>query len=146
MDTTYKICILGKDNRPKQIFVFTNNTEDADNNIFNDVERDFIQTNSIPIKYSSQQIHKDDSISTIKNKFLKEIDFAVSYQEVYLFSNIENPYKNMQTVFDNLSGNGDFIDKSTYEQFLINFGVSDNVIETVNETKSRFFFRRYSSN
>jgi len=139
MDTTYKICILGKDNRPKQIFVFTNNTEDADNNIFNDVERDFIQTNSIPIKYSSQQIHKDDSISTIKNKFLKEIDFAVSYQEVYLFSNIENPYKNMQTVFDNLSGNGDFIDKSTYEQFLINFGVSDNVIETVNETKSRFF-------
>jgi len=142
MDTTYKICILGKDNTPKQIIVFAKNMEDVDadiNVVFNDKEREFIQSNSIPIKYSPLQIHKDDSISTIKNKLLKEIDFIVSYQEVYLFSNIENPYKNMQIVFDNLSGKGDFIDRATYEQFLINFGISDNILEGLNENKSRFF-------
>jgi hypothetical protein len=139
MDTPYKFCILGKDNTPKQMIVFSNNTENADSSIFNDKEREFIETNSIPIQFSNQQIHKDDSISTIKNKFLKEIDFAVSYQEIYLFSNIENPYKNLQMVFDNISGKGDFIDRSTYEQFLINFGISDIIIETLDDHKSRFF-------
>ena len=139
MDTSYKICILGKDNMPKQMIVFSNNTENADASIFNDKEREFIESNSIPIQFSKQQIHKDDSISTIKNKFLKEIDFAVSYQEIYLFSNIENPYKNLQVVFDNISGKGDFIDRPTYEQFLINFGISDTVIEKVDEQKTRFF-------
>jgi hypothetical protein len=105
MDTPYKFCILGKDNTPKQMIVFSNNTENADSSIFNDKEREFIETNSIPIQFSNQQIHKDDSISIIKNKILKSIDFAVSYHELYLFSNIRKVHKNLQNILNLRSTN-----------------------------------------
>ena len=89
MEPSYKICILGKNNNIKEIIVFSREpTEDQMESPFNESEQTFIEYNSISVRYSSQKIHKDDSITAIKNKCLKELEFSVSYDELYLFSNI----------------------------------------------------------
>ena len=59
--TIFKVCLLGTNNEIKSTFVFSDAT--------------------------NQQIHMDDSISTVKNKVLREIGLdAVSYKELYLFA------------------------------------------------------------
>ena len=40
------------------------------------------------VKYSSQRIHPDDTVETIKRKILVELSF-VSYEELYLFSSVQ---------------------------------------------------------
>ena len=57
----FKVCLLGTNNEIKSTFVFSDAT--------------------------NQQIHMDDSISTVKNKILREIGLdTVSYKELYLFA------------------------------------------------------------
>ena len=59
--TIFKVCLLGTNNEIKSTFVFSDAT--------------------------NQQIHMDDSISTVKNKVLREIGLdAISYKELYLFA------------------------------------------------------------
>ena len=60
MDTVYKICLLGKNNEVKQIIVFSKEVnEEASDSLFNSKEQDFIEKNSIPIKFSKFVFHKD---------------------------------------------------------------------------------------
>jgi len=139
MNTVYKVCLLGKENEVKQIIVFSKEAnEEASENLFNEKEQTFIEENDIPVRFSKSVFHKDDSIATIKNKILKEIDFVVSYYELYLFSNIENPYKNLQSIFENISGKDGFIDRNKFEQLIINLGISSNVLNKVDISKTRF--------
>lgn len=139
MDTVYKVCLLGKNNLVKQIIVFSKEVnEDASDSLFNSREQDFIEKNGISIRFSKFVFHKDDSIATIKNKILKEIDFAVSYHELYLFSNIENPYKNLQVVFESVSGKSDFINRSQFEQLVVNLGISSKVLDKIDISKTQF--------
>ena len=57
----FKVCLLGTNNEIKNTLVFSDAT--------------------------NQQIHMDDSISTVKNKILREIGLdTVSYKELYLFA------------------------------------------------------------
>ena len=84
--------------------------------------------NSKPVAISRAKalginVNPSSHTKTIKNKILKELDFVVSYHELYLFSNIENPYKNIQSIFDNVSGSNDFIERNKFEQLLINLGI-----------------------
>jgi hypothetical protein len=139
MDTVYKVCLLGKNNEVKQIIVFSKEVnEEASDSLFNSKEQDFIEKNNIPIKFSKFVFHKDDSITTIKNKILKEIDFAVSYYELYLFSNIENPYKNLQVVFESVSGKSEFITRSQFEQLVVNLGIPSKVLDKIDISKTQF--------
>jgi hypothetical protein len=139
MDTVYKVCLLGKKNEVKQIIVFSKEVnEEASDSLFNSKEQDFIEKNNIPVRFSKFVFHKDDSIATIKNKILKEIDFAVSYHELYLFSNIENPYKNLQVVFENISGKSDFITRSQFEQLVVNLGMPSKVLDKIDISKTQF--------
>ena len=141
MDTVYKVCLLGKNNQVKEIIVFSKEVnEEASDTLFNSKEQDFIEKNNIPIKFSKIVFHKDDSIATIKNKILKEIDFIVSYHELYLFSNIENPYKNLQVVFERVSGKDDFITRNQFEQLVINLGIPSKVLNKIDISKSQFLF------
>jgi len=139
MDTVYKVCLLGKKNEVKRIIVFSKESnEEASDRLFNSKEQDFIEKHNIPIQFSKFVFHKDDSIATIKNKILKEIDFVVSYHELYLFSNIENPYKNLQVVFERVSGKDDFITRSQFEQFIINIGIPSQVLDKIDISKTQF--------
>jgi len=139
MDTIYKFCLLGKYNKVNQIIIFANNrNEEIGETIFNSKEQTFIEENNIPVKFSKQQIHRDDSIAIIKNKILKEIDFSVSYHELYLFSNIENPNKNLQTIFDMTSGKEGYINESNFKQLIMNLGISGNSVESIVPKKQYF--------
>jgi hypothetical protein len=139
MEPSYKICILGKNNNIKEMIVFSREpTEDQMESPFNESEQTFIEKNSISVRYSSQKIHKDDSISAIKNKFLKELEFSVSYHELYLFSNIHKVHKNLQNIFENIAGKSDSIGSQEFRQLLVNLGISDKLPETFSEDKSKY--------
>ena len=128
---SYKICLLGKDNNVKEIIVFSGeNTENTSEIVFSEKELEFIETNQIPVKTIKQRIHTDDSISTIKNKIVKELDFSVSYYELYLFSHIHAPPKNIETVFASLSGKNEYITENILKQLFINLDISDESVLT----------------
>jgi len=140
METSYKMCLLGKNNLIKEIIVFSREpAEDQTNSPFSDIEQSFIEKESIPVRYSLQHIHKDDSISTIKNKFLKEIGFANSYHELYLFSNIIKPHTRLPLIFESISGKSDFIGSQEFRQLLVNLGISEKITEPFPDTKTKFF-------
>ena len=44
-----------------------------------------IETNNSNIINTSQKIHLDDTIQTIKNKILVALNFSIAYEELYLF-------------------------------------------------------------
>ena len=53
------------------------------------------------IKYSSQRIHPDDTVETIKRKILVELP-SVSYEELYLFASVQ-PFLTMERVIQLLT-------------------------------------------
>jgi hypothetical protein len=61
------------------------NEEKLIKEIFTDKEYDYIKEYNTKIIYSEQNIHPDDSISTIKFKILNELKRQVSLEELYLF-------------------------------------------------------------
>ena len=141
MDTVYKACLLGKNNAVKEIIVFSKKeNENASEHIFNSKEETFIEENKIPVRFSNFVFHKDDSIATIKNKILNELNFTASYHELYLFSNIENPHKNLQVIFENVSGKHDFIDRNNFKQLMMNLGMSMDVLHNLDVSKSQYFY------
>lgn len=104
MESILKLCILGKGGKVKEIIVFSREqSEEQTNSPFNEKEAAFIESHEIPVKFSTQAIYKDDSIFTIKHKFLKELIDPISYHEIYLFSHI--PKFHLQTIIENLLGN-----------------------------------------
>jgi hypothetical protein len=64
----------------------TKNKAELFKKIFTDKEIQQINSNNINIVFSEQQIHYDDTISSIKIKILNEIKKNVSIEEIYLFS------------------------------------------------------------
>jgi hypothetical protein len=134
----YKICILGKNNVVKKLIIFTDEEHADYGRLFHEKEMEFINENAINITFSKQQIHKDDSISAVKNKLLKEFEYSVSYYELYLFSNIQKKY-NLQQIFENVSEKKDYIDKSQFKQLLVNLGITDSVLTNIDKNKTKFF-------
>ena len=146
METSYKICVLGKNSDIKEIIVFAgSSTEDQAINPFSENEQVMIETNAIPVRYSAQRIYKDDSISTIKNKLLKDIEFAVSYHELYLFSNISKKYANLSVFFENIAGKSEFVGSQEFQQLLVNMGISDKIKDTFPDSKTKFFLEDFMS-
>ncbi len=143
MDTIYKVCVLGKGNEVREIIVFSNRNPEEEDNVFNAKEQSFIEEKKIPIRFSKMVFHKDDSIATIKNKILKELGFAISYHELYLFSNIKNPHKNIKAIFESVSGKDEFIDRNKFKQLIMNLGIPTDVLETLNISKKQFFLEDF---
>ena len=71
--SVYKCCLLDTQGNIIQTIVFTGENKDTDvnNNYFSEDERILHETGEIKIINSTQLIHLDDSISTIKKKILK---------------------------------------------------------------------------
>jgi len=119
----------------KEILVFSKEYSEINDILFSERERDFIEKNNISIRFSNQQIHKDDSIRILKNKLLKELDYKVSYPELYLFSAIQKNY-NIEDIFQRVSKKQDYINKNIFQQLLKNLGLP---FENLDE-KTRFFY------
>ena len=93
---TYTFCVLDSHGAPKQFIVCGGtNPQMADDEIklqlFSDDQQRLMLDTIQPLPtfhQSSQQIHPDDSIRTIKKKLIHELGSNnVCYEEIYLFSN-----------------------------------------------------------
>jgi hypothetical protein len=73
-------------------------------NIFNQEEMESIKTRNIPVFFSQHQIHKDDSISSIKLKLMHEFKDSFSLEEIYLFCMKEEPLSSA-SVYQTLTQN-----------------------------------------
>jgi len=129
----YKVCVIGNHNKIKEILVF--GTKEEGSSIFSKEEHDFIDKEQPPIRFSEQQIHKDDSIRIIKNKILKEYDFRRAYEELYLFSSIRKPL-HIEEIFEQVSKKKDYIEAPLFHQLCIHLGL--NVENLKKDT--RFFY------
>ena len=67
MESVYKVCILGKDKKVKEVIVFSPNEDETP---FDNKERAFIESEQVPVRLSKTVIHPDDSIFTVKHKLL----------------------------------------------------------------------------
>ena len=73
------------------------------NSIFNSNELDFIDKNSIEIRFIDDIINRDDTIEIVKFKLLKHLN-NVAFEDLYLYSNV-NESKSRNVVYDKLTNN-----------------------------------------
>jgi hypothetical protein len=101
--------------------------------IFNTTELDAIIKQNIPVIFSEQQIHYDDSIGVIKLKILAEkINDPIfrknrfSLDEIYLFC-IKNEILNAENIYQTLTQNGRLpLTRTRLEQFILNIIYHEN--------------------
>lgn len=131
---SYKFILLDNNGEPKHIFVFNSKNDDIDLNdsIFNEQERIYLEQFNAPIHTSSQYIHNDDTIKTIKRKFLKLFEFnGFSYEEIYMFSSVDFKI-NFQNHFHYLKKQNPGITKSQLGQLIMNLKLVNNKKQTKN--------------
>ena len=129
LDTPVYKVKLSTNGMVSTIFVFSGkktlkNEKELFESVFNAKEQEQIKSDSITIKFCEQQIHFDDSISSIKLKILKEIQQEVSVDELYLYcQRIE--ILSAVTVFQSLTQNNKLqLTKVRMDQFVSNI-ISD---------------------
>lgn len=88
-----------------------------------------IETNNSNIINTSQKIHLDDTIQTIKNKILVALNFSIAYEELYLF--VRKPkYLSKIDIFNSiLDEYEDLVDLEKVKLFLKNFDESVSLEE-----------------
>jgi hypothetical protein len=116
------------------IFVFSGNETSENNNALLDKvfpDKDELKNErgeKINVKFCREQIHLDDSISTIKLKILKELQQEVSVDELYLYCQ-KTEVLNATSVFQSLTQNNKLqLTKVRLDQFISNI-VSDETGE-----------------
>ena len=92
----YKACVLSGPMTVERIVVFggvgvgdgsdiTLVDPSTNQPVFSEYERSEVEKNKTRIIFSSQQIHADDTISTIKHKIASELERELRIEEIYLF-------------------------------------------------------------
>ena len=136
----FKICYFNDENIDK-IYVFIGNFPNFDtiNNLFNSnptdpifykffdlQELNFIIQNKIELIFISKQIYIDDSIETIKKKYiLATKNDEITLPSIYFF-NKTNVHLSSKQVFEQLTQNGKFeITSTRLIQFLLNINDLD---------------------
>ena len=127
-----KVCVLDKEGNVKEIVVFSRDDSSVEPP-FNEKEREFIESENIPVRTVDTELYIDDSISVIKHKILKVISEHISYHELYLFSHIhkENLYKI-------LLGSKTSLNYLEYKQLLVNLGATADVLAKIPTDKEVF--------
>ena len=90
------------------------------NYIFNDEEIQYITENNVSVTFSSQQIHFDDTIGTIKLKIVQEFSNNFSLEEIHLFCLKEETF-NPANIYQILTQNKKLpLTRVRLDQFLSN--------------------------
>ena len=124
----HKIHLLDEFGNLAEIIVY-DHTQDNDEtrfqNSFSEEEREFIHKNNTPYRYSDQQIHKDDSIKTIKNKIIKDLNYMVAYEEIYLFSRAK-PSHSPSFIYNQYVGEEQILNDNQFTQLMVNYSNAES--------------------
>jgi len=131
----YKICILDENGDINHIIVYDEHLKIDDEtryqNSFSVEEKQFINEKNIAYRYSDQFIHKDDTIKTIKNKIVHDLNYMYSYEEMYLFSKAKQTYSNSY-IYDQYVGEQRILNNNEFTQLIVNYTNGEN---TQNKSK-----------
>ena len=135
LNPIYKVNYLNGTTSPHSILVFFGNNVDIEDpedlfkreptnlvfkNIFSEKEYQNIQDKNIPVKFSKQQIHFDDTIGVIKMKIAIEFSKQISLEEIYMFC-LKEETINPITLFQSLTQNNKLdLTRLRLDQFLFN--------------------------
>jgi hypothetical protein len=125
----YKVYVLDTTGKPSKIIAFSGDAiQNVENpRIFSQTERETIQINQIEPIFLTSQIHSDDSIRVIKKKIVAAFESNISYDEIYLFSNIQKQ-QSSRSIYDSIYKKGrDFLDKNTFSQLLRNLNLKSEI-------------------
>ena len=135
LNPIYKVNCVNGDQSIKNIIVFYGNHLDIENpeelfkkepsniefkTVFEPKELQHIKDKNIPVQFSKQQIHFDDTIGAIKMKIAIEFSKQIALEEIYMFCLKEetiNPIMLFQTLTQN---NKLDLTKIRLNQFLLN--------------------------
>jgi hypothetical protein len=127
----YKIYKLDEMGNKKTVYIFHGSTEPVVNmnELFSEIELQEFQVYNTEIKFSKQQIHKDDSIGSIKTKIIHELGIQnISYNEIYLFSKITEKI-NLLRIYQEITQNSqNDLRNSMLIQLLKTLNIDKNVI------------------
>jgi hypothetical protein len=102
------------------------NEEELFKQIFTKEENEMRKREKIPVKFSDQTIHFDDSIGTIKIKILNELKKEISLDEIYLYCQ-KTETLNAVSVYQTLTQNKKIpLTKVRLEQFISNIVSDEN--------------------
>jgi len=128
----YKVHVLDNTGVTSKILVFSgSNSEKTD--IFSDIEREMIQTRQLEPIFINSQIHADDSIRIIKKKIISAFESNISYDEIYLFSNIQK-VQSVKSIYDSIHKKGkNSLNLQTFSQILKNMDIPFHLLQEKTE-------------
>ena len=118
-----KVCMVDSTGKKTKIFVFGNNATNGytKEELFSDLELTEFELDNTDIRFSTQQIHIDDSIRTIKKKLIIELGTqTVCYDEMYMFSIIETKVDSLSTYLQLVDDIEQPITKPVFGQLIMN--------------------------
>jgi hypothetical protein len=110
---------------------------DPDSELFKDIisstDMKLIKSNNISVKFCDSTIHIDDTIDIIKRKIIKEFDFDISFEEIYLFFQ-KAELLNSVSLYQKLTQNEKIdLTKQRIVQYLLN--IENNELNNIEEDK-----------
>jgi len=136
----FKVYKVDSSGKPQTVYVFSGgfitNDNANPNELFSDLELAEFDVHKTQIVYSSLQIHKDDTIETLKKKMILEMGIgSISYNELYLFSSTIQKV-NTFTTYQNITKNDEIsFDNRMLGQLLLNLNIDiKNLKNTVKPT------------
>ena len=153
MSQIYKIAYV-KNNAIDKLYIFIGNeikkTNDElkkkfksnpNDKLFKDLfSKEFIQTlikDNIEIEFLNEMLYIDDSIETIKKKFIKYSNLELSFEELYLFIQ-QKKQLDTNIIYENINDNGEIL-KEDMITLLYNIENSDTNLDML-ETKDVYNF------
>jgi hypothetical protein len=144
---TYRTCFLNSQGIVDKIIVFKGTDKETNNAPL--FQTKFRENKNVVNITSNQYLHEDDSIRIIKKKIMKELEKdTITYNELYLFSNIKQQYNKFQilSIFQNLvrlSQKETTITYNVMMQFCMNMGISAEDAKEIKETKEEYTYEDF---
>ena len=135
----FKVNCLNINGKIEKIIVFSGMNKPLTADIFSNIELQYIKEENIEILYANQQIHRDDTIRTIKIKILKEFENKYAYEELCLFGKIRH-YVNALKVFSSVTENDRIVfSKEFMSQLIVNLDMDETEINKI-EKKNNYYY------
>jgi hypothetical protein len=135
----FKVNFLNNTGKIEKIIVFSGINKPSKNDIFSNIELQYIEDEKIEVVYSTQQIHNDDTIRTIKLKILKDVENKYAYEEMCLFGKIKHRISSSE-VYSSITQNDKIrFSKESMSQMVINLNIEEEDIAKM-EKKNNYYY------